>query len=160
SSSLHYIMIDATMNLGSSRDVSYRVNPRIASSISTSNSVTIRGVGEPIELSLPLFQLLLVFVEPKTIQQAFDSLDVDVDPKEFRGIIEDFVDRGLLDLDQQVDDTHDLQQLLNPKIFSDPTMVDRLRTWLREGRAIIIPDALPGDFAEDVHRDLSQSTRW
>src|SRR5215470_11202375 len=121
------------MNLESSLDTSYWVNPRIASSIRTSDSVTIRGVGEPFELSLSLFQLLLVFAEQKTVQQAFDSLDVDVDLNEFRGIVDDFVDRGLLSGDQPVDETHGLQQLLNPRIFSDPAMVDKLGAWLRQG---------------------------
>lgn len=148
------------MNLESSSDVSYRVNPRIASSIRTSDSVTVRGAGEPFELPLALFQLLIVFAEQKTVQQAFDSLDADVDLNEFKAIIDGFVDRGLLSRDQPVDDAHDPQQFLNPGIFSDPARIDKLRTWLRQGRAIIIPDALPRDFAEDVHRDLSQSTRW
>ena len=148
------------MNLGPLPDISYRVNPRIASSIRSSDSVTIRGAGEPFELSLALFQLLIVFAEQKTVLQAFDSLDVDVDLDEFRDIVDDFVGRGLLSRDQPVDDGHDLRQLLNPGIFSEPAMVDRLRTWLRQGRAIVIPDALPLGFAEDVHRDLSESTRW
>jgi hypothetical protein len=148
------------MNLESSPDIAYRINPRIASSIRTSDSVTIRGAGEPFELPLALFQLLIMFAEQRTVQQAFDLLDADVDLNEFRHIVDGFVDRGLLDRDQPVDDAHDLQQLLDPRIFSDPAMVDRLGTWLRQGRAIIIPDALPRDFAEDVHRDLSQSTRW
>jgi hypothetical protein len=148
------------MRLESSLDIAYRVNPRIASSIRTSDSVTIRGAGEPFELSLALFQLLLVFAEPKTVRQAFDSLDVDVDLDEFGGIVDDLVDRGLLHGEPAVDDAHGLQQLLSPRVFSDPAMVDRLGTWLRQGRAIVIPDALPQDFAEDVHRDLSRSTRW
>ena len=148
------------MNLAFSADISYRVNPRIASSIRTADSVVIRGVGEPFELSFTLFQLLLVFAEQKTVQQAFDSLDVDVGLSQFRGIVADFLDHGLLERDQPDDDAHDLQQLLNPGIFADPAMVDRLRTWLRQGRAVVIPDALPQDFAEQVHRDLSLSTRW
>ena len=148
------------MNLESLPDVAYRINPRIASSIRSSDSVTIRGAGEPFELPLALFQLLIVFAEQRTVQQAFDMLDADVDLNEFRNIVDGFVDRGLLNRDQPVDDVHDLQQLLNPRIFSDPAMVDRLGTWLRQGRAIIVPDALPQDFAEDVHRDLTQSTRW
>jgi hypothetical protein len=133
------------MNLDSELDISYHVNPRIASSIRTADSVTIRGAGEPFELSFSLFQLLLVFAEQKTVRQAFDSLDVDVDLSEFRDIIDGFIGRGLLDRDQPSDDAHDPQQLLNPRIFSNPATVDRLRTWLRQGRAVIIPEALPRD---------------
>lgn len=148
------------MNLESSSDISYCVNPRLVSTIRTADSVVIRGAGDPFELSLPLFQLLAVFVEARTVQQAFDALDVDVEVSEFTAIVHSFVDRGLLQGDRPVDGTYDLQHILNPEVFAEPGQVDRLGSWLRQGRAIIIPDALPRDFAEDVHRDLSQSKRW
>lgn len=143
------------MTLESSLDTSYRVNPRIVSSIRSADSVAIRGAGEPFELSLAL-----VFADQKTVRQAFDSLDVDVELAEFRAIVDDFVDRGLLDRDRPDDDARGLQHVLDPRIVAEPAMIDRLGAWLRQGRAIIIPDALPRDLAEDVHRDLSRSTRW
>lgn len=148
------------MNLEFSSDVSYRVNPHIMSSIRTADSVSIRGVGPPFELSMSLFQLLVVFAEARTVTQAFDGLDVDVDLDEFTQIVRSFVDRGVLCPEQPIDDAPGLEQLLAPEIVSDPAILDRLGTSLRHGRAILIPDALPRDLAEDVHRDLSQSNRW
>src|ERR1043166_171745 len=154
------VQIGVAMNRESLLNIVYHVNPRIASSIRTSDSVTVRGAGEPVELSLSLYQLLLVFADHKTVQQAFDSLDVDIGLHEFTAIVHEFIDRGLLNGDKIVDDGPGLHERLNPEIFSDPAMVDRLGGWLRQGRAIGVPDALPYDFAEEVHSDLSQSTRW
>lgn len=141
-------------------DTPYSLNPRIVSTIKSSDSMAVFGAGAPLELPLDLFQVLMAFAEKQTARQVFEGLDVDVDIDEFARVVAEFFDRGLLRREQPVDDTHNLRDLLNPKIFSDPALVDKIGGWIRQGRAIIIPDALPADLAERVHRDLEGSTQW
>jgi hypothetical protein len=150
------------MNPESPLDILYWLNPRAVSSIKSADSMTVFGTGAPLELPLALFRVLMAFADKTTTRQAFQSLDVDVDIDidEFAGIITDFFDRGLLRRDQSSDDEHGLRRLLNPRIFSDPALVDKISGWIRQGRAVVIPDALPADLAERVHGDLDRSTRW
>src|SRR5206468_8779742 len=53
-----------------------------------------------------------------------------------------------------------LGDVLAPRLFSDVGMVKRMADWMRQGRALVIPDAFPTDFAEQVHRDLDAQTEW
>jgi len=144
----------------SSVNASYSLNSRMVSSIKSRDSLAISGLGAPFELPLEFFHVLMAFAEPKTAAQALEVLDVDVDADEFARIIGDFVGRRLLLPCQPDDDGGGLQQLLAPRVFGDAAAVEQIAGWMRQGRAIVIPDALPADFAEDVHRDLCRSSQW
>jgi len=148
------------MSAESPLDIAYRLNPRIVSAIKSADSMAIFGTREPLELPLPLFQVLMAFAEGRTARQAFQTLDTDTDLDEFGQIISDFVRRELLQTEQPVDEGRGLQELLNRQVFSDAARVDKIGGWMREGRAILVPDALPSDFAEAVHRDLYESGHW
>lgn len=148
------------MNTDSALDIPYRLNSRIVSTIKSIDSIAIFGAGAPIELSVALFQVLMAFAESRTTRRAFHMLDMDVDLDEFSKIIDDFVARGLLQRERSVDDDGSLQELLKPGAFRDAARADKIGGWMRQGRAIVIPDALPADFAEEVHRDLYRSTDW
>jgi len=141
-------------------DTPYRLNPHVTSSIKSADSMAIFGAGAPLELPIDLFRVLMLFVENATVRQAFEALDVDVALEAFAHIIADFVERGLLRRDQPVDGEPGFRELLNPKIFSDPALVAELSSWMQQGRAIVIPDALPEQLAEQVYRDLDRSTHW
>lgn len=144
----------------SSVNALYAINPRMISSIKSPGSMAILGLGAPFELPIGFFQVLMAFAEPRTAAQAFAALDVDVGAEEFAAIIGDFVERGLLTPHRSDDDGCGLQPLLDPRVFGDAAQVDRIGGWMRGGRAVVIPDALPVDLAEDVHRDLCQSSHW
>ena len=149
------------MNCSSFIHKLYALNPRIVSSIKSPDSLAILGPGAPFELPLAFFQVLMVFAEPKTVAEAFQMLEVDVDINEFEEIIRDFIGRDLLTPYQPDDDgAFDLRRLLTSRISADLALVNQLGASMREGRAILIPDALPGDFAEEVHRDLCRSSHW
>jgi hypothetical protein len=148
------------MSAESPLDIAYRLNPRIVSAIKSADSMAILGVGEPLELPLALFQVLMVFVERRTPRQAFQMLDTDTDLDEFGQIIGDFVRRELLRPEQPLDEGPSLQELLNRRVFSDAARVDQIGSWMRQGRAILVPDALPSELAEAVHRDLYDSSHW
>jgi hypothetical protein len=148
------------MDPESNLDTLYSLNPRIVSSIRSPESMVVFGTGASLELPLDLFRVLMTFAEKTTTRQAFESLEVDIDIDEFAKIIRDFFDRGLLRHEQLVDDEHGLPQLLNPRIASDPALVDKIGSYLRQGRAIVIPDALPADLAERVYSDLDRATSW
>lgn len=141
-------------------DISYRLNPRMMSAIKSPGSMAILGIAEPLELPLPLFQVLMAFAEGGTARQVFQMLDTDTDLDEFGEIIGDFVRRDLLRPEQPVDEDRSLQDLLNPRVFSDTVLVDKIAGWMRQGRAIVIPDALPSDLAEAAHRELDESSHW
>jgi hypothetical protein len=118
------------------------------------------GGSAPVELSLDIFRVLMMFVEKITIREAYHSLNVDVDIEEFARIVGSLVDRGLL-MHEQYDNAEDgLQQLLRPNMFSDATLLDRIGAWLRRGHAIAIPNALSPDLAERVYIDLDRSSSW
>ncbi len=142
-------------------DVRYCLDSRMVCSIKTVDMMTVSGVGTSFDLPVALFQVLVLFAEGSTARQVFQMLDGDVDINEFSELIADLFTRGLLKrASLEPDDGPSLHQLLNPEIFSDTALVARIMEWMRDGRAIVVPDALPADFAEEVHRDLSQSDRW
>lgn len=141
-------------------EIPYRINSRIVSKIKSAETVVIFGAGEPLELPLALFQALAVFAESTTVQQAFQTLDLDLGLEEFADIIGDFVGHGLLQRDRPFDDEPGIGAWLNRGVFSDAVLVDKIGDWMRQGRAVLIPDALPPDFAEAVHRDLYGAERW
>jgi len=141
-------------------DMFYRVTPGIVSSIKGVDSVTLFGTVAPLELSLSLFQVLMAFAENTTARQVFHMFNVDVSIDEFGRIIKEFIDRGLLQQDRPVEDGPSLQQFLGERVVGSPSLTDKLRRAMRQGRAIVIPDALPADLAERVHRELDLSNRW
>ncbi len=143
-----------------SLDARYRIHPRIVLSIKSTDSIAVFGQGLALELSLALFQALMAFADAGSAREVYQALDVDVDLEQFGRIVRDFAERGLLEREPGLEDEPGLHQLLNPRIFSDAARVDQIGGWMRQGRAIIIPDALPADLAEEVHRDLDRSSHW
>lgn len=144
----------------SALDTFYWIHPRVVTSIKSADSVAIRGAGAPLELSLALFQVLMAFAERKTARQAFQMFEADVDLDQFGRIVRDFLDHGLLRRDSPGEDGPGLREILPRGIFSDAARVDQIGRWMRQGRIILVPDALPADLAEEVHRDLCRSTSW
>ncbi|HEX3481442.1 MAG TPA: 2OG-Fe(II) oxygenase family protein [Kofleriaceae bacterium] len=143
-----------------SLDVPYRINPQVVSSFKGPDSMAVFGPGVAMELSLSLLQVVMAFAEAKSARQAYQELDADVDVEQFGRLVGHLSERGVLLRVQECDDEPDLSQMLNPRIFGDATRVEQIGGWLRQGRAIVIPDALPAELAEEVHRDLDRSTRW
>jgi Rps23 Pro-64 3,4-dihydroxylase Tpa1-like proline 4-hydroxylase len=148
------------MNPESLLDVVCRVTPGILSSIKTVDSVALLGAVAPLELSLSLFQVLMAFAEKTTARQVFHTLDTDVGIDEFGRIIKEFFDHGLLQPDFPSEDGPSLQQFLGDRVFASPTLTDKVRHAMRQGRAIVVPDALPAELAERVHHELDRSNRW
>src|ERR1041384_276914 len=136
------------MNPESALDISHRSNPRIVSTIKSADSIAIFGTATPLELPLAMFQVVMAFVEGRTTRQAFDLLDMDVDLDEFARIVDGLVDRDLLRRQHAVEDDRGLQDLLDPRAFGDAASLDRIGGWMRQGRAILVPDAVPRDLAE------------
>jgi hypothetical protein len=150
-----------TMTLEFSLDVPYRTNPQLASSFQSPDSMAVLGPGVAMEVSLSLLQVVMAFTEAKSARRAYQELDgADVDIEQFGSIVRHLTERGVLLPAPDDEGELDLSQMLNPRIFGDPALVERIGGWMRQGRAIIIPDALPGEFAEQVHRDLDRSTHW
>jgi hypothetical protein len=141
-------------------DELYLANPGILGSIKSADSITILGIGNPFELPFAFFQVLMAFAEAKTAREAFEVLDVDVPIDEFGKIVGDLADRGLLRRERPADRECSLPGLLEARMLSDAASIDRISVWMRQGRAIIVPDALPADLAEQAHQDLSRSSRW
>jgi Rps23 Pro-64 3,4-dihydroxylase Tpa1-like proline 4-hydroxylase len=50
--------------------------------------------------------------------------------------------------------------LFNRGLFDDEAVRERLRAQLARGRAIVIPNAIRADIAEQAHAELDASTRW
>lgn len=150
------------MNIEPESEILYLINPRISSSIKSSDSLTIKGIGPAFELPLAFFRVLMVFAEKRTIRQALQILntDIDIDIEELTSIVFDFAERDLLTFENLATEADGLGHLLNPRIFADPSAVERIGHWMRKGRAIIVPDALPIEFAAEVHQDLQQSGHW
>lgn len=90
----------------------------------------------------------MTFAESRTIGQAHQSWEGDVSIEEFTRIVDSFIERGLLKCESLAADDVDLRQLLNLKIFEDVSTLDKIGIWMRLGRSIIVPDALPLAFAE------------
>jgi hypothetical protein len=151
-----------TMSPEFSLDVLYRTNPQIVSSFKSPDSMAVLGPGIAMELSLSLLQVVMAFAEAKSARQAYQALDADtdVDLEQFGTIVRHLCERGVLVPVADGENELDLAQMLNPRIFGDAARLEKLGGWMRQGRAIVIPDALPGELAEEIHRDLDRSTRW
>lgn len=143
-----------------SLDAPYRTNPQIVSSFKSPDSMAVFGPGVAMELSLSLLEVVMAFAEAKSARQAYQALDVDVDVEQFGTLVRHLSERGVLLPVQGGVDEPDLSQMLNPRVSGDAALVEKIGGWIRQGRAILIPDALPAEFAEEVHRDLDRSTRW
>jgi hypothetical protein len=141
-------------------DVAYTVNPNILSSIKSVDSVAVFGTGQPVELSLALFEVLMAFAEKKTARQAFAMLDVDVDLDRFGSIVSEFSERGLLKRDAPIEDEIGLHDILGHRLSGNPALADELAIAMRQGRPLIIPDALPAEIAERAHVELDRSNEW
>jgi 2-oxoglutarate-Fe(II)-dependent oxygenase superfamily protein len=141
-------------------DVSHALNPGIVTSISGVDSVAVFGAGAPLELPLSLFQVLMAFSERTTARQVFETLDVDVDLDRFGAIVREFCERGLLVQDIPVEDGPDLRHALGSRGLGNPLLASELAAALQQGRAVVIPDALPTTLAERVHQELDRSNRW
>ena len=148
------------MNIALAVDNEFWLNPNLVSSIRDPDSMVVFGGNAAVELSLDLFRVLMVFAGKTTIREAYRSLDVDVDIEEFAKIVSDFVDRGLLRHDHAEREGIGLQHLLNPDIVWSPALIERVSAWMRQGRIVVVPNALPLEFAERVHSDLDRSTDW
>jgi Rps23 Pro-64 3,4-dihydroxylase Tpa1-like proline 4-hydroxylase len=138
----------------------YALNPALLGSIRDLDSLTIFGAGNPLQLPITVFQALMAFAEPRTAPQAFAVLDVDIELGEFCVLVEQLAERGLLRPHQPADDDRGLQHMLDASLMSDAAAIDRLAAAMRQGRAIVIPDALPSELAEQAHRDLCHSAHW
>lgn len=148
------------MSFEATSDTLYSVNPRVLGSIKSSDSLIIRGIGASFELPLSIFQVLMAFADKRTVSQAFQVLNEELDMEDLSSIVRDLVERGLLRVEQSINDEDNLHRLLNPGLFSEPSTVATLRRLIRLERAIIIPDALPVEFAAEVHHDLQRSHHW
>jgi 2OG-Fe(II) oxygenase superfamily len=141
-------------------DITYIVNPNILCSIKSTGTVVVSGTGAPVELPLALFEVLMAFAEKKTARQALQTLDGAVDLERFGTIIREFVDRGLLRRHVPADDEPGLDEFLGHRLLGNPALAPELAVGVPQGRPVIIPDALPMDLAERVHRELDRSNEW
>jgi hypothetical protein len=149
----------AVMSPRFSLDVPLKTSGRLVSAIKNARSMIVFGANGQIEISIDMFQVLMSFSETTTARQAFHIMDVNVELEEFGAIVEDLCRHGLLGRQDAGDDDTDLQHVLDPRL-SDAAHRTEITSWLRDGRAIIIPDALPAPFAEEVHGELLRLTRW
>src|ERR1041385_2689074 len=141
-------------------DITYTINPNALSSIKSMDSVAVFGTGAPVELSLALFEVLMAFAEKKTARQAFQMLDVDVDLERFVSIILEFFDRGLLKRDVLPSDEIGLHEMLGHRLVGNPALAADLAVAMRQGRPLIIPEALPAELADRAHLELDRSNEW
>jgi Rps23 Pro-64 3,4-dihydroxylase Tpa1-like proline 4-hydroxylase len=148
------------MNAESLLDEPYWLNPRVVSSIGGPDSMIVSGIGATFELSFDLFRVLVRFTERMTTRHAFHVLEIDIGIDEFAQIVSDFHDRGLLQRDESADDKYDLRHYLNPLLFGRPEFVSKIGDSIRQGRAVIIPDALPIALAERAYSDLDRASNW
>ena len=153
-----------TMTLEFSLDVPYRTNPQVVSAFKSADSMTVLGPGVAMDLSRSLLQVVMAFAEAKSARQAYQELDadvdVDVDVEQFGQIVRHLSERGVLLPVPEGEAEPDLSRMLNPRVLGDAALVEKIGAWMRQGRAIVIPDALPAELAEEVHRDLDRWTRW
>jgi len=155
-----YITSQCTMSQESSLDIRYQLNPHLGISVKTTESMVVSCAQNVVELPLDMFQALMTFAEPRTARQAFEMFDADIDLAEFGRIVYGFVEHGLLARNQAGYEGASLQELLDPAVSRNAARVAEIAGSMRDGRAIVIPDALDADFAEDVHDDLHRLTHW
>jgi hypothetical protein len=94
------------------------------------------------------------------VQQSFLSLNADVSMDELAGIVAEYARYGLLVREEPRVSVPGLRDLLDANVLATARSIEQLSAYLREGRAVVIPDALPDELAQRVYGELSQSTHW
>jgi Rps23 Pro-64 3,4-dihydroxylase Tpa1-like proline 4-hydroxylase len=145
-------------------DSAYQLNEKLLTRLAGPDGLYAFGIDAPVTVPLALVPLLSAFGERRTPREVFAEMETDLSLEELGGIIASFAAHGLVlpsgppAPSSAPSPGPSLRDLLAPSLFSDPATVVKVSGWLREGRAVVIPDALPLDFAERVHRALDEST--
>lgn len=115
-------------------------------------------------LPLILFQVLQQFAESRSVGEVYRTLETDMDELGFAGLLAGLAARGLLiavsEDGRQAAPQPELSVILRKGLFDDPKISSAIRRGLREGRAIVIPDAFRPALAEKIHAALAASTAW
>lgn len=114
----------------------------------------------PQRLSVELVGVLLLFSRPRSAAEVHQATALDTPLEKFVGILESLVNGGIL---QKVDATPSavsLETLLRQDVFADPESIETMRHHLRNGRLLVVRDALPHELAERVHASLDACDAW
>jgi Rps23 Pro-64 3,4-dihydroxylase Tpa1-like proline 4-hydroxylase len=125
--------------------VKYKINRIFRLSVMNHEQLIASGPNGSAALSLSLLQVLMSFHAATSVIDAYRSLNTDVDLDEFTNIVSDLTTRGLL----VRDDFCNLSAMLRAKISTED-----LSQKLHRGHLVVIRDAFPSDFAEEVYLDL------
>jgi hypothetical protein len=116
--------------------------------------------GERQRLSADLVGLLLLFAQPRSAAAIHEATAMSTPLNQFVVTLESLVADGILHKEQATPSPASLQALLRQDIFGDAGSVEKIGQHLRDGRLLVVRDALPHEFAERVHASLDACAAW
>jgi hypothetical protein len=111
-------------------------------------------------LSIELLGLLLLFSKPRSAAEVHEAMGESIPLDELVGTLDSLVAEGILLKVEANPTPRSLQTMLRQDVFADPRSVDEISHHLRDGRLVVVRDALPPEFAERVHASLDTCDAW
>src|ERR1700733_11059038 len=108
------------------------------------------------------FTLLIEFKVPSTARDVHSRKGVAMALEEFVAALTELETLGILrKIERSAADAGlSLRSMLRQDIFADEGAVTDISAALRGGRLVVVPDALPAEFADRVHASLDASVAW
>jgi hypothetical protein len=112
-------------------------------------------------LEFDTFRVLLAFEPGKTVEEVFVESGIDDTLQSFAQHVRTFEKMGLLQREgtQLPPEGPSLGDTLSPEL-QDPELLAQISGWLRQGRAVALPDALRPELAREVHEALEAHELW
>jgi hypothetical protein len=113
-------------------------------------------------LPFDAFAVLIEFKVPRSARDVHAKKGVVMALEEFVAALTELATLGILrKVERSAADTGvSLRSMLRQDIFADEGAVADIGAALRGGRLVVVPDALPAEFAERVYASLDASVAW
>ncbi|MCH9682747.1 MAG: 2OG-Fe(II) oxygenase [Deltaproteobacteria bacterium] len=124
--------------------------------------VIVEPGASPRRIPADLASFLLQLGTPRTVRQIHERSGTQTSLAEMTRVLERLCAQGLLVQEGADEPTPSLSLAtqLRSDVFGDPQTVAQLGEHLRQGRLLVIRDALPLELAERVHAELDAHQRW
>ena len=114
-----------------------------------------------VNLPAELHRLLLEFESPRRPSDVFADIDAPLEYSDFCHFIRRASANGLITLERSTPkSSFELLDVLGEGALASESTKSAVSDALRSDRAVLIPNAMPADFAASVHSDLDASSVW
>jgi len=137
------------------------MSPRASFRVITPEVVETVVDGQLGAIPMDLYRVVLEFASAGSVEEAFQRIDSDADLDDLQAVVAQLTRSGLLRVESAVSDpADDLRRVLDPQTFSDPELLRRIGREIRDGRAVVIPEAFERSVAARIFAALDGCAKW